>query len=99
MVNYLVFPSKIGILILQRIEGMGIAGDDLLYLVAIQDFNIHHGLHLEQHFVPGPAGHISTGGLLRTQSGIRDSQVVQDLGKGHTYLLITVVKSSGTSYP
>jgi hypothetical protein len=58
-----------------------------------------NGLHLEEHLVSGPAGHIPAGSFFGAQYRITDVQVVKHFGKGRTDLLVTVVKGPGASHP
>ena len=50
--NHFKISLQFGIFILKGIIIMRIGSDDLFNPIHIHDFNIHQGLHLEEHFVP-----------------------------------------------
>ena len=97
--DHLVRSAQVGIFIPEGVVCMGIAGEDLFHLITVQYLDVHHCLHLVEHLIARPPGHIPAGGFLHAQHGIGGPQVGKDLHKRPGNLLVAVIKGPCTAHP
>lgn len=99
MMNHFKLPAKIRVFIFEGVVIVRAAGEYLFHLVHLKQFDIHQGLHLEEHFVPCPTGHIPAVSFFGPKHSIAYSKMGQYLYKFPANFLVPVVECSSGTYP
>jgi len=99
MVDHLKFPAQVRVFVLKGVIVVRTCRQNLFHAIHIHGLDRHQCLHLKQHFIPCPAGNISTVNLFGAKYSIIHLQVIQNLNQFFGYLLIPVVECPGRAYP
>ena len=99
VMDNLEFPTKLGILVLQRVEAVWTGGHNFFHLVPVQGRNVFLGQELKKILIADPPGRISRAALFIAQDRELHPSRFQHLRHGPTYLLPAFVKSACTADP
>src|SRR5664280_993265 len=99
MVDDLVVPTQRGVLVLNGVEAVRAAGDDLLGPHLVERGDVGPALLLVEVLVAKPAHRVPRAGLARPQNPERDPGPVQHAGRGLDALAGPLVQRAGTADP
>jgi hypothetical protein len=78
---------------------MRAGGDNALHIVAIEHFNVLHGLHLEKEFIPRPSGRIPRTTFFAAKDGKGNIRFIQEFHKSFGDFFCSIVKAAGAANP
>ena len=99
MVNDLVIATESGVFVLDGIEAVGAAGNDLLDVVVVKRCDVLHRLHLEEEFITRSLGGITGTGFLGAEDSELYADVVQYANDGDGDLFGSIVKAAAATDP
>ena len=99
VVDHLVVAAEGGVLVLDRVEAVRAAGDDLLGPDLVEGGDVQLALLLVEVLVAQPAHGVAGAGLLGAEDGEGDAGPVQHAGGGLDTLAGPLVEGAGTADP